>query len=444
MKFIDNIINKALTKQLAQYQTYNVSNLNTRELLNFVNGYNLPTLDGDNHDYYNAFRNIGAIYEVTDLIRSKIASADIIVYEVKDAKKLKQSKQLAKSDPIKSQQLKAQSINEISNHEILKVLEKPNEYMNQTQFISTCALMYMLRGNCYVYGNKVGKKVKQLFPFSEMEIVADIDSLLDPIRGYIYNVDGLDFAFTKDEMCHIKTANPRMISRDFQYLYGVSPLRAYLESLRTIEEGQKQASKQMKNGGVFGILSPEDKEDQFSINQREALAERLKEARRANDELGRIIPSSIKLKWQSMGLPSSELRLLEQVGASQKDIYRAYHVPLQYHNQEASTSNNQQTAVKQLIYDAVTPITEALNEMLTDFLAKSYGNYIVEIDLSTLPEMAVNLKEIADYISPLWKDGLITRNEARYALKYDELSGGIGSEFYTNTSTNDTNQNSEQ
>lgn len=414
---IQSRINKAVALRLAELPTFQQDNI-----VNFINGYNLPTINADSHDYYKEWRSVGAVYEVTDLIAKKINAAEIVIYEVRDANKLKQAKQLQQFNPVQAKILKTASIKEVDHSAIRKLLDNPNEYMNRTQFIWTTALMYLLRGNCFIYANKVNNKPQFLYPYADMEIVTDVNNIYDPIRGYLMHFDGGQIPFERNDVYHMKTANPIAVDRTFRYLYGVSPLSAYLEPLRTIKEAQLQSSKQMKNGGTMGSLSPKSKEDEFSAEQRRALYERLLEARRSNDELARIIPSSIALEWQQIGLASADLQLIEQLGVSEEQIYRAYHVPLQYHNQKASTSNNQQTAVKQLIYDAVSPVATAISEMLTNFVGKAFGNYQIEIDLTTLPEMAVDMKQIADFMLPMFEAGIFNQDEVRNAMNYGELN----------------------
>lgn len=432
--------NKALAKQIADFQVNLSQYINQTDLTKWINTGELPTLNPDCYDYQNAIKTIGAVYEVTDLIAKKVYNSPIVIYKVKDAKKLKESKRLQKTDLLQSHILKAQALEEVEDYALTKLLDEPNPYMNRTGLIWTIALQYLLTGNSYLYGVKSekGKKPMQLYPFGDMEIITR-NNYLDPIAGYKMLFDTQWEKFEKEEVYHFKTANSANPDKTFSYLYGVSPLRAYIEPMRTIKEAEKQASKQMRNGGVFGILSPKDKEDQFGIDQKKALAERLREARNSPDELARIFPSSISLAWQQIGLSSGDLRLIEQKQVSQADIYRAYHMPMQYLSDKSSTFNNQSTAIKQLIYDSAAPICDAISEGLTNFIGTPYGDYIIELDYTQLPEMAVNMKEIADYVLPLWNDDVINQNEIRYALKYGELPNG--NRFKSEINDNNNQQN---
>lgn len=445
MGLLDKYINKAVINRLADIQRTNLANLNSGELLRLINGYNLPTLDYDNHDYYNAYRTIGAVYETTDLIASKINSADILVYTVVDQAKLKQSQKLFKSNPEASRIIKAKAIREVTDHEqINKILNKPNDYMNKSQFIESLAKMYMLRGNAFVYGAMAGKRPTQLIPFADMQIIADHNDILNPIRGYEYIIDGYEFICEPHEMYHLKTGNPKMITLDFQHLYGVSPLSAYLEPMRTIKEANEQASKQMKNGGKMQLISPKEKEDQLGAEQRLAFKEAIQYAHRSDGQLSRLIPASFAVDVKDIGLSSAELQLIEQKRASSEDVYRAFHVPLHYFSSDNSSYNNLSTAVKQLIYDAVSPISVAISQMLTDFVGKPYGDYVIEIDLTTLPEMASDMGEISKWMYDGYELGVFNQDEVRLALSYDELGTPESQRYeYKKRQLNNTNNNGE-
>lgn len=426
--FFKSSIAEQVNKQIAQKQaTLFTTGL---QYINSALNEALPTINPDGGDYYQIFKTIGAVYEVTDAITKKVLNCPFVYYKIKDKAKLQKAKTLFKSDPVQSYIMKMQAIEEVDVPELNKLLTTgmANPYQTGTQMMWATVLTYLLHGNSYLYGNKVGKKAKELYCFPNMTIAADIEDLLDPIRGYILHNAQLT-RFEKEEIQHIKTGTPAPIDRRLEYLYGVSAIRAYLEQIRTIKEGKTQGTKQLKNGGEFGILSPKNKEDQFTPEQKAQLHEKLKESRKSNEELARLFPSSIALEWLSIGLSVSDMQLLEVVGASEEDIYRAYHWPLQFHNQKASTSNNQATAVKQAIFDAVAPVCDIIAEALTIFLGEGFGGITIELDYTQLPEMAVNMRDVAAYLSALPK-GVLCPNEMRVILKYGEINEQYMKEFY--------------
>lgn len=418
-------INKKVSEGIAKAQFNNVSSLNAQQdLTRFMNSGGLATINPDNFDYENPFKTIGSVFETTDIICKKLISCPIVIYKVKDKKRLQESKDKFKSgDHVGAKILKQLAIEEVDAPDVQKLLKNPNKFQTGKQFLWTASLSYLLDGNSYIYGSmsERSKKPMELFPIPDMSIITNDSDMLDPIEGYKVNFGAGEIPFEKDEILHLKTGNPARYDLTYGYLYGVAPLRAYMEPLRTMSEAQKQATKQMKNGGVFGILSPKAKEDNFSSDQKRDLRDRMRRARMSNDELSRVFASSVTLQWQEMGLKSADLQLIEQLRISQKDVYRAYHVPFTYHDNDASSYNNVSTAVRQLVYDAVAPIADAISEGLTDFVGKPYGDYIIEIDYTQLPEMAINMKDISDYVVSLVEKGILTIDEARVALGYGEL-----------------------
>src|SRR5690606_7192672 len=142
----------------------------------------------------------------------------------------------------------------------------------------------------------------ELFLFPEMEIGTRTGEYLDPILGYKLLIDGFQSTYDKDDIYHFKTANPVSIDSTYRYLYGVAPLRAYLEALRSLNEGYKLQSKIMSSGGAFVVISPSPKEGQFSSEQGATLSDSLGQARKSKDARPRIFASSITLDYTELGL----------------------------------------------------------------------------------------------------------------------------------------------
>lgn len=422
-------INKRVNEAVASKAA--TSFANALQMININLNNALPSINPDAVDYYQAFKTIGAVYEVTDLITKKVLNCPIVGYKIKDKAKLERSKELYKTDRTAAYVMKMQAIEEVDISALKKMLTNgmANPYQTGSQMMYSAIVGFLLSGNNYVHPNRVGKKAKELFVIPNIEILVDNRDFLDPIRGYRVITTEL-WQFKPEEIQHIKTGTPAPMDIRMEYLYGVSPIRAYAESLRAIKEGKSQATKQAKNGGVFGILSPRDKEDQLGDEQKKQLKQKMVDARSSNDELARVFPSSISLAWQNIGLPIADLKLLELVEASEADVYRAYHVPLSYHNQKASTDNNVGTEVLRFIYDAIAPVCETISEAFTVMLGEGYGVDALEWDYTQLPEMAVNMKEVMEYIKPMIEMGLITPNEGRAAIRYGEKTEDYMNEHY--------------
>lgn len=394
-------------------------------------GNDLPIQNVDGCGYINRiWKNIPIVYEATNIIYKKVVKSPLVFYKVKNQKAFKTYSKLEKKDTPHALVLKAQALEEVSNEALEKLLDKPNPQQDWNNFIGIWVLSYLLTGNAFVWKNmaRSTKRPIELWCFPDLHIISG--GTYHPIKSYSQFFEtSSERNYPSEEIFHSKTPNPSF-SLMGEQLYGVSPLRAFLEPLRTIEEANTQSSKQMRNGGVLAMLSPSNKEDQMTSEQRKEFMNKFKEALRSEQSFNRFMTSSIAMDVQQVGLPSSDLDLLSIKSANEESIYRLFGIPLARYNQKSSTMNNQAESNKQLIYDAVSPLTDLIGEMLTKFVGVHFDNIVIELDAIQLPEMAVNMKEVTEYIVPLVKHGIINREEARFAFKYGETGKDFMLDFW--------------
>lgn len=371
-----------------------------------------------------SYQNVGAVYECVDIIVKKIVACPRIVYRVKSQKDYK--KYLAAQDGGDLKQIliaKAKALEEVDMPQIENLLENPNSNMDGDAMIELLAGLYLLTGNSYLYGNAgfeenlTGGKWSELWPLpGPMRIISG--GYMEPVKEYILTQYTQDTPFPARQVQHFKTANYDYSATGSQ-LYGLSPLRAYIYSMDILKNSDKQADKQMKNGGTFGLITPENKEDQFSQPQLDQVQESLEEAYKSNNELARMLPLSIAMKWQQIGLASGDLQLLQISDAKADDIYRAYHIPLQFRSQDTATYNNLPVANRQMVYNAVAPITRRLGKLLTRFICTPYNTshaqYIIEFDFTGLPELSDDMVTVTQWLDKAW---YLTPNEKREVLRY--------------------------
>lgn len=394
-------------------------------------GQDLPIVNSDGYDYINnILAKVGVVYECTDLIYKKVIKSPLTFWKIKDKKAYKLYQDRERKDTPQALALKAKAMEEVEIKALSDLLDKPNPQQSYSNFIGILVLSYLLTGNSYTWKqlSKATGRPIELWAFPELFI--ESGGTYNPIKSYyqFYQTESQK-QYESSSIWHSKTPNPSFDIMGSQ-LYGISPLRAYLEQLRAIEEGNKQASKQLKSGGVLSVIFPRDKDDEWQSDQRKAFIDKARKNLNSMEDYSRISASSIALDSKQIGLPSVELDLLNINSANEEAIYRAYHVPLQYHNQKASTSNNQSTAVKQLVYDAVAPMCDVISEMLTNFVGVHFDNTVIILDYTQLDEMSVNMKEIADYVVPLVQSGVLSRDDARTMFRFDDTGLDYMQEYW--------------
>lgn len=371
-------------------------------------------------DYTTAFSSNSDVFTCIDKIGKTLVAAPILIYEVVPGMESKylQFKSLShSSDPadiFKANVLKAQSLREVNQKDIEWILENPNADQTQTEFFMQLACFFLLSGNGYTYfnGPLPGKA-----PWTEMFVLPSqftkivSGGMFEPVKGYrvdySYLASGKVVPFGAASVAHIRTFNPEFNVGATQ-LYGMSTLRSLLLDLAMSKEGRQELVKQAKNGGTLGMLSPDGPGIFLGEPQQKDLEDKLLRIKRSNEAGERLFPSGGPLKYTQIGLPSTELELISLLGVTRDDIYRAYHVPLTFADQKASTYDNLTLTAKQFVYDAVMPIGKAiedkvLNRAICGPVNKKTGKkYVCHFDYQSLPAMQADMSKLSEWLELAW------------------------------------------
>jgi HK97 family phage portal protein len=428
MGLIETLFGKAIDKRVNRQVaniTQNTFNQNLNQLINNVQ----VTINSNGYDYTErGFEQVGAVYECVDLIVKKFVACPWIVYRIKSQKDYKKYLQLSENADTLGPALlaKSKALEEVSMPKIEKLLENPNPNPENEgdDMWELLAALFLLRGNAYLYGNagndtdRAAGRWSELWGVpSDMTITAG-QNFMDPVVSYQMTNYLQNKSFPANQIKHFKTLNPRY-DPSGQQRFGIPTLRAYLYSLDILRNADKEADKQVKNGGTIGLLNPENKEDNWGEEQMLQTGESLKSAYKSNDKLDRIVPVSIPLKWTQIGLAIADMKLLELSDAKADDIYRAFHIPLQFRNQDSATYNNLPVANRQLAYNAIAPICRKFSKGVTSFICKPYNTsqntYIVEKDFMGLPELNDDMKTVAEWLEKSWD---LTPNERREVKRW--------------------------
>lgn len=424
---IQRAINTGVTRaatNLAQVGLYN------EKIFNWINDNQVIFWEDNPLNYVkNGYQGNGDVYSCIDLILTKLCYCPILVYSVKAGQQAqaKKYKSLMTTDFAKAElyRMQTKALTEVSIPGIDALIAKPNEYQTTTEWLKQYAGFYLLNGNSYNYYNTLpGSKKKQamyVLPAPLISIVSGGE--FQPIKGYNvfnsynYKTNGGVPDFPGADVSHIKTFNPQFTTYGSQ-LYGQSPLRAYILTLIRNHDSRVEQTRQAKNGGPFGILSPDTSNGAPTISDPKVKADlkkQLETAKNADDLISRLFVSGAPAKWLQIGLPSVDLQLLEAIGLDRIDICNAYHIPPQLMgNTEASTDNNMQWAMKQLIYNCVMTLGNTITDKLTRDICPAYETsgekLMLMFDYSVLPELADDMSKIATALASMY---WVTTNEKR-------------------------------
>ena len=216
---------------------------------------------------------------------------------------------------------------------LLALLEKPNPYQSQMEFIETCVTSMDLTGNLYIEKVKAGERVFQLWPLnpSRVQILPDKD---EGVRGYIYYADGKEYRLNKDDVIHVKYVNP------WNEWVGLSPLTAARLAIETDRNAQEWNANFLKKGGWPGGALETDA-DLDDINIRRLKKEIKGQLSVGKDKAGYVLLLTGGMKYNPLAIKPKETDWLDARRMSRDEILAILGVPFAiagiYSNESTTT-----------------------------------------------------------------------------------------------------------
>jgi len=314
-------------------------------------------------------------------------------------------------------------------------MERPNPNQTWIDIWDLYKLFLKLTGNVYFLKlapkEGVNAGVPKLFyvlPSHKIKIVVkkdvDVISDPDPIDYYMLTDGDQNIRFPKENVIHIKTANP-FFDFNGSHLYGLSPVAALLKNLESSNEALSNNVKMMKNSGVFGLISGKDRDGNgrgaLSPDQAQELKGKLLEMDKASGRLSKITTLSAPVEFTKLSLDTKELLPFDYLKYDQKQICNVFGwSDSLLNNDDGGKYDKQQQERKRVVTDNIHPDLVLLQETLThEFirLFKGYENSVLEFDVSELSEMQQDMAELVKWM----KEAYYTPNEIRIATKAESL-----------------------
>ena len=368
------------------------------------------------------YRKNEAIYSIINMITRNATMIPFKVYEIKDRSMAKDYTALTSGSctsgaMFKAATIKTRSFTEVTQSDILEVMQTPNPGESWSSFISNYIGFGKLTGNRYIYGVRDGSgKVREMYilPSQHMEIVGG--GQFEPIKGYSVQVqkeENIDF--TREEILHVKDFNPNF-NFSGSHLYGQSPLLAGWRTLENNNQIIETAKKQLQNQSARGLLVAKEM-DGISKGQAKQLDMALmKKMKQAN---GSVAITNQPMEWINFGLSPADLELINQYDLTLKGLCNLYGVPVVLmNNTESSSYNNIKEAKSFLFQNAVNPEMIRLRDELNRWLVPMYGkNLYLDFDFTVIPELQSDVSEMVNQLEKAW---YFTPNEKRKTLYMPE------------------------
>jgi len=275
----------------------------------------------------------------------------------------------------------------------------PNPFQDISSFRRNLITDYVLDGNIFIYFD--GVHLYHL-PASKMTIHASPTTYVDH-----YSFNGNDKIFYPSEIIHIK-------ENSFYSIYrGVSRLKPALRTMILMKSMRDFQDNFFKNGAVPGLV----------LKSPNTLSEKIKErmiqswsARYRPDAGGRrplILDGGIEVDELSK-VSFKELDFQAAIAENEKIILKALGVPPIL--LDSGNNANIRPNLRMYYLETILPIVKKINIGYSRF----FGFHITE-DITDIPALQPELRDQATFYTSLVNAGIITPNEARVAMNFDEL-----------------------
>jgi len=266
----------------------------------------------------------------------------------------------------------------INDHELYKVIERPNGLYNFKEYVEQALGFYLLTGNTYTHTIKVGAKKERLkevyvLPANYINIVSS-GNYMKPIKYYEFDLYK-DLKFDSNQVIHTKMANYSWANGEV--LYGQSPLKAGLRTLEGSNSNITAMKSQAANQGARGLLMFDRENGTSTLTEPQMRAFEREMKRKVNnaDTVGTIQTVSKMFKYQQLGMSAKDMELLDMHKVSKQDICSLYGLSsLLFNDNSNSTYNNINEVKKSAYTDSILPYLQALMDEWNNSIVAAYDS----------------------------------------------------------------------
>lgn len=306
---------------------------------------------------------------------------------------------------------------EAENHEVTKLLRKPNNYQNHIQFKEAWISSKLVHGNVYVLKIRVGREIDSLHILDPLKVTP----LVSDNGEVFYNIK--DDKLRQVGKSEITVPATEIIHDRFNCLYhplvGLSPIFAAGSQASIGLTIQKNGKAFFKNGSQPGgvLTAPGAISD--------ATALRLKEYWEANftgNNAGRVAALGDGLKYEAMRMSNVDAQVIQQLAWTDEKICSVFHVPAYKVGAGQMPTHNNIEALTQDYYSQCLQILIESMELVLDDGLNVDQRYRTQMDLDGLFRM-----DSATLVDTLAKEvgaGIGSPDEARRRLNKPPVPGG--------------------
>jgi HK97 family phage portal protein len=365
------------------------------------------------------FNATAAVYSIVMKAADKFGSVPRYIY-AKD-------KQEEKSYKFKAAQLYTKS------RDLTNLLNRPNEYESQDEFLTKIAASYMASGEGFIWLNRgdvadIESDAQYKMPVLEMYVLptADVIILPDPtnvwgVLDYVLDINGKRMRLGKANVIHWKKTNLKFDATTRDHLRGMSPLEPGSDTLQQYKDATRSSVRMYQNDGAKGVIFNEMLSN-LSPTQEDSLRGVINRKINNNDIKGAVATLQGKWGYIDLGKSNTDLGLLEGKNLTWKELCFLFGVPYAYFNPEIPYADQNKAGID-FVSNTIIPMCKKFDGELNRVLLQAFGldsTAFIASDFSDLPEIKQMNYEVAERLSKLW---MVTPDEVRELMGYEALGG---------------------
>lgn len=308
-------------------------------------------------------------------------------------------------------------IEEVLDNDVIDLLERPSMYRTKKEFWKLSVAYYLLAGEAFWYlerngnENSVPTAMANMRP-DNVEIV--FNTAKDDILYYKFQqIDGTAIKIDPKNVLHFKNIDPTNPAR------GVGVIRPATQRIITEREASKHQSKTFENFGRPDIAVM-TKSSSMDVDEQKRYREAWKKiyGNSNGSAAGFFGEDVIDLKL--LNASPQEMNFIESQNFLRDDILATLRIPRQMIDPDVNY-NNSKVAEAHYVNHACLPVLDVFVDVLNNrFLSDVEEDKFFDYQSPVNVDRAEEVKESID----LKKAAIITVNEARANLGYDEVEDG--------------------
>jgi HK97 family phage portal protein len=320
----------------------------------------------------------------------------------------------------------------VYEHPLLELLKNPNPFETGDHFKESIISFYLLSGDTYI--NVVGSTNPvelAVLPTQFIRIVRN--SKTGIIDQYDYTPNNSDaitykrnnknryFAPNGNELINMRNFNPDILDQNQGGLPYIQPIK--LELSQYLLASVHNDSLLQNQGRPSGILSYKG-EGELSDEQIEAFKAQVKDNISGATNAGKSMFLSGNFDWKQLSESIKDMDFAKLKIQTSVAIYNALKIPLPMISPEHMSLANMDTAKLNFYDNAIIPWFDMITNFLGQHLLPRYkGSENLKLTFDEAAIAALRPR-IVDNIDSLSKSGVLTVNEIRSLLGYEDIEGG--------------------